>query len=105
MSTIVEMVEQEVMGWPDMEKVPHRFGGTEFRVSGHEVGHMHGGRWADVPFSVKRREELVAAGRAELHHILPDTGWVTYRISGPESVPGLIELLRMNYEHYHRVKV
>jgi len=102
MSSIAELVEYEVMSWPNVEKLPHRFGGIEFRVNGHEIGHLHGNRQADLPFSVPVRKELVAAGRASLHHILPQTGWVSYYIQGPESVPGLIELFRLNYERYIR---
>jgi len=100
MSSIAELVEYEVMSWPNVEKLPHRFGGIEFRVNGHEIGHLHGNRQADFPFSVPVRKELVAAGRASLHHILPQTGWVSYYIQGDESVPGLIELFRLNYERY-----
>lgn len=102
MGSIAEQVEQTVMSWPDVEKLPHRFGGVEFRVKGHEIGHMHGSRQADLPFSVKTREELVASGRAALHHILPQTGWVSYYIRGQESVPGLIDLFRLNYERYYK---
>jgi Family of unknown function (DUF5519) len=102
MSTIAELIERELLSWPDVVKLPHRFGGVEFRVNGHEIGHMHGSRQADLPFSVRVREELVASGRASLHHILPETGWVSYYIRGPESVPGLVELFRLNYERYSR---
>ncbi len=102
MSSIAELIEYEVMSWPNVEKRPHRFGGIEFRINGHEIGHLHGNRQADLPFSVPVREELVAAGRASLHHIFPQTGWVSYYIKGPESVPGLIELFRLNYERYNR---
>jgi hypothetical protein len=102
MDSIVELIESEVMSWPNVEKLPHRFGGVEFRVNGHEIGHLHGNRQADLPFPVRMREELVAEGRASLHHILPQTGWVSYYIRGPEGIPGLIELFRLNYERYNR---
>jgi hypothetical protein len=102
MSSIRETIENELTSWPNVEKLPHRFGGVEFRVKGHEIGHLHGERQADLPFSIKVREELVATGRASLHHVLPETGWVSYYIHGPESLPGLIELFRMNYERYNR---
>jgi hypothetical protein len=102
MSSIVELIENEVMSWPNVEKLPHRFGGIEFRVNGHEIGHLHGNRQADLPFSVPVRKELVATGRASLHHIYPRTGWVSFYIRGPESVPGLIELFRLNYKRYSR---
>ncbi len=101
MTGIAELIEHEVMSWPNVEKRPHRFGGIEFRVNGHEIGHLHGNRQADLPFSVPVRQELVAAGRASLHHIFPQTGWVSYYIDGSESIPGLIELFRLNYERYN----
>ena len=30
----------------------------------------------DLPFPVKIRNELVESGRAEVHHVLPESGWV-----------------------------
>ncbi|HZC18255.1 MAG TPA: luciferase family protein, partial [Rubrobacteraceae bacterium] len=91
-----------VTGWPEVEAKPHRFNGIEFRVRGHEIGHLHGGRLADLPFPVKVREELVARGKARLHHVLPQTGWVSYPIRGEEDVPGALELFRLNYERLTR---
>jgi hypothetical protein len=44
------------------------------------------------------RKELVAAGEAEVHHVLPQTGWVSYRIRQPEDVEGALGLFRKNYE-------
>ena len=84
--------------WPGVESKPHRFNGVEFRVRGHEIGHLHGERLADLPFPVRVRKELVARGKAEEHHVLPETGWTSYRIRGPEDVAGALELFRMNYE-------
>ncbi len=89
---------REVAGWPGVEERPHRFGGVEFRVRGQEIGHLHGSRLADLPFPVKVREDLVAEGKARLHHVLPRTGWVSYPIRGEEDVPGALELFRINYE-------
>ena len=44
MASIRERIEREVTGWPEVEEKPHRFDGVEFRVNGHEIGHLHGGR-------------------------------------------------------------
>ena len=52
----------------------------------------------DLPFPVRMRKELVAAGEARLHHVLPKTGWVSYPLRGEEDVEGALELLRLNYE-------
>ena len=46
---IRETIEREVKGWPGVEARVHRFGGIEFRVNGHEIGHLHGDRMADLP--------------------------------------------------------
>ena len=62
------------------------------------MGHLHGDRLADLPFPVRVRRELVESGRALPHHVLPDTGWVSYRIGSPDDVPGAIALFRLNYE-------
>jgi hypothetical protein len=98
MTSTREKIEREVTGWPGVEGKPHRFGGVEFRVNGHEIGHLHGSRLADLPFPVRVRRELVAAGKAQLHHVLPQTGWVSYPIRQPEDVDGALELFRLNYE-------
>lgn len=98
MGEIAIGIQAEVGGWPGVQVAPHRFGGIEFRVNGHEIGHLHGDRLADLPFPVRMRRELVETGRALPHHVLPDTGWVSYRIHSPHDVPGAIALFRLNYE-------
>lgn len=98
MAGIGKRIEEEVLGWPGVEGRPHRFGGVEFRVGGHEIGHLHGDRLADLPFPVRVRKELVESGRARPHHVLPQTGWVSYPIRGEDDVEGALELFRLNYE-------
>jgi Family of unknown function (DUF5519) len=100
--SIAERIAREVLLWPGTSSQPHRFGGLEFRYAGHEVGHLHGSRQADLPFPVRVREELVAAGRASPHHILPQTGWVTYYIHGEDDLARLVALFRLNYDRYDR---
>ena len=87
-----------VASWPGVQSRPHRFGGIEFTVDHREIGHLHGDRLADLPFPKRIRDELVASGRARPHHILPDTGWVSRWIRGPEDIPEVIALFRLNYE-------
>jgi hypothetical protein len=96
--TIGSRIEREVGSWPGVSIVPHRFGGVEFRVGRRELGHLHGSRLADLPFPVRIREQLVAEGRAEPHHVLPHTGWVSFRMRAQEDAAAAIELFRLNYE-------
>jgi hypothetical protein len=66
-----------VLEWPDVTAHPHRFGGVEYRLGARELGHVHGDHLLDIPFPTRVRDEIVDAGLAEPHHILPDTGWVS----------------------------
>jgi hypothetical protein len=75
----------------------HRFGGVEFRVNGREMGHMHGDVLVDMPFPRDAGKKLVAEGKASPHHVLPESGWISYYVSD-HGVSGAIELFRMQYE-------
>ena len=96
--SIEQKIVREISTWPDVIVAPHRFGGVEFRVGRRELGHLHGSRWADLPFPVRVRDELIAAGRVERHHVLPESGWVTVRIRNSGDVERVVELFRMNYD-------
>lgn len=95
--SIAAEIAREVESWPGVTAHPHRFGGTEFQFNGHEIGHLHGSRQADLPFPVRMRKELIAAGKAQPHHILPETGWVTFWIRGADDLAAVLELFRLNY--------
>ncbi len=98
MNRILETIKCELLSWEGVTAQPHRFGGIEFRFGNRELGHLHGDWQADLPFPVRVRQELVSSGRASLHHILPETGWVTFYIHGEQDVPKLVELFRLNYD-------
>ena len=91
-------IEREVGSWDGVTVAPHRFGGVEFRLGRRELGHLHGDALADLPFPRRIGEMLVETGRAERHHVLPDSGWVTKRIRTEEDVGETIELFRLAYE-------
>jgi hypothetical protein len=98
MGQVSERIRLVLESWPGVESGPHRFGGIEFRLGRRELGHLHGDRWADLPFPKAVRQQLVSAGRAEVHHVLPDSGWVTRRIRSDADTAEVIELFRLNYE-------
>jgi hypothetical protein len=93
-----DRITREVSSWPGVTVSPHRFGGVEFRVEHRELGHLHGSHAADLPFPLAIRKQLVAEGRARVHHVLPDSGWVTYYMRTLDDSAGAIELFRLNYE-------
>jgi len=91
-------IDATVQEWPGVEARPHRFGGTEYRLGRREIGHVHGDSLVDIPFPKGIRDELVAAGRAEPHHILPKSGWVSFYIRHAADVEDAIRLLRLSFE-------
>jgi hypothetical protein len=95
---IAGRIEREVGSWEGVTTHEHRFGGVEFRLGRREIGHLHGARWADLPFHKRIRDMLVETGRAQPHHVLPHTGWVSRQIRTSEDVADVIELFRLSYE-------
>jgi len=99
-----QTINDTVTAWEGISAHPHRFGGTEFRIGKREIGHIHGDSMVDIPFPVKLRDEVVNSGRAAPHHLLPETGWVSFYIREPEDVQRAIELLRLSFEVAQRQK-
>jgi hypothetical protein len=95
---IAKQIEAAVGSWDGVTVSPHRYGGIEFRVGRRELGHLHGSRLADLPFPIAVRKQLVDEGRADRHHILPESGWVSVRIRGSADTQNVISLFRLNYD-------
>jgi hypothetical protein len=93
-----QQVREAVSSWEGVTAQPHRFGGTEYRVGRREIGHMHGDYLVDIPFPKKIRDQIVAEGRAQPHHILPESGWVSFYIERAGDVARAIDLLRWSFE-------
>ena len=99
-STAGRIIKEAVGSWPGVTAAPHRFGGTEYLFGKKEMGHVHGDRLADLPMPHRLRDELIAAGRAEPHHVLPETGRVSVWMNGPQDAARVIELFRLQYDRY-----
>ena len=95
-------ITKQVTSWDGVTTSSHRYGGVEFRLGRVELGHVHGDYLADLPFPKATRDELVSSGRAEPHHVLPDTGWVSRRIDSDADVQDVIALFRLNYQRVAR---
>ena len=100
MSTYLETFEKEVSAWPHITVHPHRFGGREFRFRRAEVGHMHTNGTIDIPFTRPVHDALLAAGLAEEHRWVPDSGWATFRIRDGEGLRHALWLMRLSYVRY-----
>jgi hypothetical protein len=97
-SGAAQQIKQVVTSWSGVESHPHRFGGVEYRLGTREIGHMHGDNLVDIPFPKRVRDQLVAAGEAEPHHILPATGWISFYLRSEPDIDRAIALFRQSYE-------
>ncbi len=97
-SNAQKIITQTLLSWEGVSTASHRFGGVEYRLGTRELGHIHGDHLVDIPFPKKVRDEIVNAQLAEPHHILPETGWVSFYLRREEDIPKAIELLHRAYE-------
>jgi predicted DNA-binding protein (MmcQ/YjbR family) len=90
-------ITSAVLDWEGTAVQPHRFGGVEYVLGTREIGHIHGDYLVDIPFPTKVRDQVVAAGRAEPHHLLAESGWISFYIRAEADVAGAIALLQESY--------
>ena len=94
----MEKIQRTVAVWEGVSSQPHRFGGIEFRLGKREIGHLHGDLLIDIPFPRKVRDELIESGRVVPHHVLPESGWVSFYIRSEEDIDEAIRLLNLSFE-------
>ena len=93
-----DRITAAVLSWDGASALPHRFGGTEFRLGRRELGHIHGDSLVDIPFPSRVRDELVDSGQAQPHHVQPESGWISFYLRQAEDVEQAIALLHRSYE-------
>lgn len=93
----VEHFIAEASVLPHISTAPHRFGGVEFRLGRVEVGHIHRYGMVDIPFTRAIRQALVTAGQAEPHHLLADSGWISFYLRQAQDVADGLALLHLSY--------
>lgn len=102
MHDLLQQISEEVCRWPQVTTAPHRFGGTEYRFSQAEIGHLHRDGTLDTPYPLPIRTQLIADGIVEKHHFLPESGWVTFHVKAT-NIERALWLLRLSYLR-HAVK-
>lgn len=100
-----DVITKAATSWDGVTVAPHRFGGVEYVIGKREIGHIHGDHMVDIPFPKKVRDKIVAAGRAQPHHILPETGWVSFYLRQDNDVEKAITLLHKSYQIAQKQKI
>jgi hypothetical protein len=101
----LQHIQHTVTAWDAIAAHPHRFGGVEFRVGAVEIGHFHRSGMVDIPFTRKIRAALVAQGLAEPHHLLADSGWISFYLGRTGDAEAAIALFRLSYLQKRRRRV
>lgn len=90
-------IQSEVDQWDGVTSGSHRFGGVEFKLASREIGHVHGDELVDIPLPKWVRDEVISSARADPHHVLPRSGWVSVYLNEPGDIERAIEILRRSY--------
>ncbi|HSI04328.1 MAG: luciferase family protein [Myxococcota bacterium] len=90
--------------WTGVQVGTHRFGGLGFKYRGGELGHFHSDSVLDLAFPAHIGERLIGKGWADLNHLFPVSGWVTFRIESDADIAHAVRLLRIAYR-YRRLRV
>ena len=98
MKNVQERIVEQVVRWDGVVATPHRFGGTQFLLGRRQLGHIHGDYFADIAFPMPVRNQLISEGRAEPHHILDTSGWITFRFRKEEDIESAVDLFKLSYE-------
>ncbi len=97
---MIDEIIKEVSGWENVSAAPHRFGGTEFRYGKPELGHIHRNGLTDIPFPMKVRDELIKEKIVHPHHIMPESGWISFYVRNKDDVKTAVKLFRLSYLRY-----
>ncbi|MCI0711888.1 MAG: DUF5519 family protein [Chloroflexi bacterium] len=93
----VDSIVEQVQALDGIETAPHRFGGVEFQIEGREVGHIHRNGLVDIPFHKKIKTQLLAEGKANDHHILPEAGWISFHVRSDADIENAVWLFKLAY--------
>jgi hypothetical protein len=98
LNELVSRFVDTVSQWESIQAEPHRFGGTEFKLGNVEIGHIHRNNgMVDIPFTVKIREVLVAESLVEPHHLLHESGWISFFVRDENTLSQALWLMRLSY--------
>ena len=94
-----EQITETVTAWPGVEAGYGKRGEWGFRVSGHEIGHLHGDRAAHFALGRDLGEALRERGMVGDHPVFPGkTPMAARAIETQHDVDEVIEMMRLNYD-------
>jgi len=94
---LVADLRETVGGWEGVSPAEHRFGGTEFRYDGRELGHVHDWGLVDLPLARPLADAVTGCSLAHPHHVLPNSGWVSTFLATDSDLQRVTSLFGASY--------
>jgi hypothetical protein len=95
-------VEKVVSSWPGIKVTLHKYGGFQFNVNDHEIGHLHNNGLVDILFDLKTKQQMLKQYNLQDHHVFKNSGWVSYYITKKEDEEEVISLLKISFDRYYK---
>jgi hypothetical protein len=92
------VLTEALLSWAGVTIHPHRFGGVEFQLAGKEIGHLHGNHLFDILMQKSERDRWIQQGRAQPHHMYPNSGWLSLYLNTEQDAAHAIEIARAKYD-------
>ncbi len=91
----MEALERDALGTlPGVRLRVHRVGGVELAAGKRALGPPPGPGLLDLGGGRAAADRLLCAGAVRPHHVLPDSGWVSFQLESPADVSPALALLR-----------
>ena len=94
LALLIQELEDRVASWDGVEVLIHRYGGRQFNYIDKEIGHVHSNGLLDIRFSRNLKESILKKGMANEHHLLKNTGWISFYIRSEGDVEKALRLLK-----------
>lgn len=91
----ISAIEKDAQRLAGVTLGAHRFGGIGFFLNGKESSHIHGNGLLDCFVGRANRDRLVQKGSAQVHHVFPRSGWISFFVRDPADVGHALELIQI----------
>ena len=95
----MDEIEGEILTWEGVSVGMHKYGGLQFDYKKREIGHLHGNGLVDISFNRGQKQLLLKEGRISNHHVLNNTGWISFMLKSKSDVNYVKYLLKISYDH------
>jgi hypothetical protein len=101
----LDQIEAEILQIPDIKLSLHRYGGVQFNYGTKELGHLHSNGLLDIPATKAVKSVYLSKGIAQNHHVMPQSGWMSFYIRSKKDQQQAVVLLKEAYERARELEL